>query len=72
MIKIMLIIKYHIIVACFSKNKIKRLLMKDALNPKIIEEGLELYDFDYEFDEALKMANKLCSSIKDRSLKLKN
>lgn len=28
--------------------------MKDALNPKIIEEGLELYDFDYEFDEALK------------------
>lgn len=55
----------------FSKNKIKRLLMKDALNPKIIEEGLELYDFDYEFDEALKIANKLCSSIKDRSLKSK-
>lgn len=55
----------------FSKEKIKRSLMKESINPEIIEKSLELYDSDFEKEAAYKLAVKTQGRIKNKTVNQK-
>lgn len=55
----------------FSKEKIRRILMKQCINPEIIEKSLELYNNDFEKEAAYKIALKTQNKIKDKTVNAK-